>query len=180
VFFSADDGQTGRELWKSDGTEAGTVLVKDIFPGADYYGVHSSNPGNLTNANGILFFAADDGETDRELWKSNGNQGGTISVADILPGSHSDGSSPLSSSPGSITALGNSVLFNARVAGAEESWVSDGTKQGTIPLADDRANNLTKSGNELFFVLETLPQSQLWKSDGTQAGRVRQGRKPPR
>ena len=32
LFFAANDGSDGRELWKSDGTAAGTVLVKDISP----------------------------------------------------------------------------------------------------------------------------------------------------
>ena len=34
VLRAPTDGVSGRELWKSDGTEAGTVLVKDINPGA--------------------------------------------------------------------------------------------------------------------------------------------------
>jgi ELWxxDGT repeat protein len=43
LFFQANDGTTGGELWKSDGTNAGTVLVKDIQPG-----IASSNPSKST------------------------------------------------------------------------------------------------------------------------------------
>jgi ELWxxDGT repeat protein len=59
-------GQTnGYELWKSDGTAAGTVLVKDIYPGGD-----SSWPSSLTEAGGHVFFTADDGVHGDELWTS--------------------------------------------------------------------------------------------------------------
>lgn len=37
LFFKANDGVHGGELWKSNGTEAGTVMVKDIDPVGDGY-----------------------------------------------------------------------------------------------------------------------------------------------
>ena len=83
MFFTARDGIHGPEVWKSDGTEAGTVLVKDIHPGASsgYYG-----PSSLTGLGGALFFAADDGIRGSELWKSNGTEAGTVLVKDINAG----------------------------------------------------------------------------------------------
>ena len=71
-FFSADDGATGRELWRTDGFEAGTQRVKDINPGAG-----SSNPESLTTLGQRLIFAATDGAGDRELWISDGTSAGT-------------------------------------------------------------------------------------------------------
>lgn len=55
LYFSATDVDHGTELWKSDGTEAGTVLVKDVNPD-----IHSSNPSQLTRAGGRMYFTADD------------------------------------------------------------------------------------------------------------------------
>ena len=66
----------------SNGTAAGTVLVKDINPAANA----DSNPRFLTNVSGTLFFTADDGVDGNELWRSNGTAAGTVLVADIIPG----------------------------------------------------------------------------------------------
>ncbi len=80
LYFSANDGTTSTELWKSDGSSAGTVLVRDIRPGAS-----GAGPVFLTNVNGTLYFSANDGTTSTELWKSDGSSAGTVLVRDIRP-----------------------------------------------------------------------------------------------
>src|SRR5262249_6239465 len=98
---SAIDGTHGDELWQSDGTAAGTVMVKDINPGSA-----ASTPGNLTNVNGRLFFSANDGTHGNELWQSDGMAAGTMMVADINPGS-------ASSSPSNLTNFNGTLFFSA-------------------------------------------------------------------
>jgi ELWxxDGT repeat protein len=62
LVFAADDGIGGAELWKSDGTPAGTVMVQDIAPGAA-----NSNPAGLAVAGDLVFFGANSGD-GQELW----------------------------------------------------------------------------------------------------------------
>ena len=81
LFFIANDGIRGEELWKSDGTAAGTVLVRDIVSG-----IGGSLPSNLVNVSGTLYFTAANSVGGRELWKSNGTAAGTVRVKDISPG----------------------------------------------------------------------------------------------
>ena len=71
----------GQELWRSDGTEAGTSLVKDILPNAG-----RSRPRELTESGGELFLRADDGLHGDELWVSDGTEDGTSLVLDINTG----------------------------------------------------------------------------------------------
>jgi len=81
IYFRADDKVHGRELWKSDGTEAGTVMVKDIYPGSA-----GSQPEWLTVSNGILYFSAYTTTNGWELWRSDGTEAGTYLFKDITPG----------------------------------------------------------------------------------------------
>ncbi|MCF8247796.1 MAG: hypothetical protein K9J37_03950 [Saprospiraceae bacterium] len=168
VFFTANDGINGRELWKSNGTSAGTVLVKDVYPGAE-----SSNPSNLTNVNGVLFFSAYTITNGYELWKSDGTTSGTVLI-DINPGSQS-------SSPINFSSVGGMLFFSAPAVGTEnELWKSDGTSAGTVMVKDINPgvggaypSNLTNVNGMLFFSADNGTNgSELWKSDGTSAGTV--------
>lgn len=64
LYFSANDGSNGFELWKSDGSESGTIRLTDINTGSDH-----SDIGNLVYMNGYLYFSANDGTNGKELWK---------------------------------------------------------------------------------------------------------------
>ncbi len=166
LFFVADDGTHGRELWKTDGTAGGTVLVKDINPGAA-----PSDPTELTVANGRLFFVADDGTHGRELWVSNGTAAGTHLVQDIVPGAGSPAIQQLQ-------ALAHLVLFSADdgVHG-RELWRSDGVSVGTFLVQDIAPGAAPSSpldiaavGTDVFFAANdgvtgfepwVIPQSTL-------------------
>ncbi|MCA3166498.1 MAG: M10 family metallopeptidase C-terminal domain-containing protein, partial [Burkholderiales bacterium] len=155
LFFTAYDSVNGEELWRSDGTAAGTVAVADISPG-DY----GSYPSNLTVVGSTLFFQAYDSVNGSELWKSDGTAAGTVLVKDIRPG---DSSSFLDN----LTALGNTLFFtNAGL------WKSDGTEAGTVLVKNISLDNLTAVGNTLFFSARGVSGNELWKSDGTAAGTV--------
>lgn len=121
LFFTADGAQ-GRELWKTDGSAAGTLMVRDIFPGAS-----GSNPCNLVDVNGLLMFCADDGEHGFELWRSDGTEAGTWMVSDIFAGS-------MNSQPNGISVPGSARLYLFAANDGEhgcELWRSDGTPSGT-------------------------------------------------
>ena len=83
LFFAANDGSNGEELWKSDGTSTGTTLVKDINSGSS-----GSYPQFLTNVNGTLFFDASDGTGNHgyELWRSDGTLAARRSSKTSIPG----------------------------------------------------------------------------------------------
>jgi ELWxxDGT repeat protein/VCBS repeat-containing protein len=159
LFFSADDGTSGPELWKSNGTSAGTVRVKDIRPGAS-----GADPSYLTPVGSTLFFSADDGASGLELWKTDGTAAGTVLVKDILPGA-------VSSYPRHLTAVGDLLYFVAGdLSGGGALWVSDGTAEGTQPVpayqsvAPHSVRNLTVVDGRLYYSASTDENGDdLWK-----------------
>ncbi len=167
VFFVSTVTGYGAELWKSDGTAAGTVLVKDILNGSG-----GSNPDFLTNINGILYFRANDSINGNELWKSDGTAAGTVMIKDIR-----SGISP--SNPRYLTNVNGTLHFAANDGtNGYELWKSDGTAAGTVMIKDIRSGispsnprYLTNVNGTLFFRAgDGLTGDELWKSDGTASG----------
>lgn len=161
LFFSATDGTHGKELWISDGTPAGTRMVRDIRPGT-----RSSKPQALTRFGDRLLFTAYDGTHGRELWVSDGTKAGTRIVRDIRSGS------------GGALPRGITVVGRIAYLGATEPthhwglWRTDGTRAGTrlVHAAGagryDSISGITTMGDHIYFVAGT----RLWQTDGTSAG----------
>jgi ELWxxDGT repeat protein len=170
LFFAADDGINGKELWKSDGTITGTILVKDISING------SSSPRRTANLNGKLIFFANDGLSGDELWLSDGTAAGTHLVKDICAGPNS------SNMPGTdpIVIVNGWAYFSATDCsyGGLELWKSDGTEVKTVmvkdinPAGDAWPSNLTAINGILYFdaTQNFPPNFDLWRSDGTEAG----------
>lgn len=170
VYFFANDGVHGFELWGSDGTDLGTGLVKDIMQGP----VSSSVDLRLTRAGNYLFFAANDGAHGTELWRSDGTDTGTVLIKDILPG-------PQHGNPLYLFADSGVVYFGAtdKVNGYG-LWKSNGTPDGTVFLknvspAGDKGDSVPyiKFKGEIYFSGYSLDNgAELWKTNGTPEGTV--------
>jgi ELWxxDGT repeat protein len=166
-FSAAQEGSSANskfEIWKSDGTEAGTTLVKEINP------TSGSNPTALREANGLLYFAANDGILGNELWRSDGTESGTFLLSDINKESDFY--------PVSLVPNGNDLFFiNRPDAKGYQIWNSDGTDEGTALVRDINPAtlsfqiNATNVDGKLFFSIDDIAHGyELWVSDGTPTG----------
>lgn len=180
LFFVASTGTsgagTGKELYKSDGTEAGTILVKDIYVAGN------SNPEGLTNWNGTLYFSAENATHGRELWKSDGTNAGTVMVKDIRP-------STGDSNPANLMVYNNTLYFVAEDGShGYELWKTDGTEAGTVMVTDlytgagdafrggsasmAKGNHFEIMGGFLYFSAQgsAATGNELWRTNGTAGG----------
>ena len=158
LFFSANDGISGMELWTSDGTPAGTVRVKDINTISA-----GSNPSAVVDFNGWRYFAATDTSGVQSLWMTDGT------VVQQVPGPGGTGNlanpfdlTPITDPTGKQWLL---VLANGDIL-----YETDGTT--TQGLSGNQSSpvfssGLTVSGQWAYFVNYGSFPGQLWETDGT-------------
>jgi ELWxxDGT repeat protein len=163
IFFIADDGVHGRELWVTDGSTEGTHMVADLVPGAG--GIVTEQLEQMTSFRGLLYFRFNDGEYNHgfELWVSDGTTLGTHLFKDIGTGLDQFGYAA-SSYPDELTVVGGKMFFSAwDPVYARELWETDGTVEGTRIVADmstvnnssvyqsSNPNQLANINGELYF-----------------------------
>ncbi len=156
-------GATGGnfELWKTDGTAVGTVLVKNIL--SDDVSVSSSYPQYFTKFNGQIYFKCVPG-----LWKTNGTTAGTVSVKSGI-------------TPEELFNNNDKQLLFVDIGNGADLWKSDGTTSGTVKIKALKSVNTNWFGNRFSIVGNNVlfpgndgggAGDELWKTDGTASGTV--------
>ena len=158
-WYSYEDWEmSGEELWVSDGTELGTMMVENIHPDtesgqaqginvccADWTG---SSPRDLTVAGDSLYFTAENGQDGRELWKVDTDVSffnyDAVKVRDINPGASG-------SNAASLTAAGDRLYFSAHDGvNGDELWTTMGTTATTV-MVDDLNTSGSSSPDRLVW-----------------------------
>lgn len=165
LYFTITSLSTGNGtvLWRSNGTETGTVQVK-VFPA----GVFSAGPPAAVG-NRLFFPIYDQGAGTTQLWVSDGTASGTRFVKAFTPSLHS----PKLRNAADINGR---LVFFLETESGRELWSSDGTNSGTVLLENFTdllavyKEDIFQVGNALLFFRSQGGPTTLWRTDGTQAG----------
>lgn len=167
--FLTVKNEKGLELWVSDGTDSGTFMLKDIYPGES-----SGNPRGYIVLKDHLYFIANDQQHGDELWRTDGTEEGTELFYELLPGA---GYGIISQNP-QMFVLKDKLYFKGFRSDTEkeELFVTDGTVQGTGLFKDFNTKNQFSSKFNLiakqddyviFNTTSSNNEAELWKFDGT-------------
>jgi ELWxxDGT repeat protein len=164
LFFRADDGEHGIEPWVSDGTAAGTHLIKDLVSPSPGSSIGDSTPFGFTFFQGGVVFVTNASPADSaKLWTTDGTEAGTRPLVDLGP-SLLYYDTPLFSFGNALYfALADGSAFNTAL------WRSDGTAPGTVlvkALGPSGIDRMLAVGKAFYFA----SGNTLWKSDGSPDG----------
>lgn len=162
LYTFADDGVHGLELWRSDGTAAGTRLVADLHPGPES-SISSANV-EIVALDGFVYFTAFTPATGVAVWRTDGTTAGTTLVYDTH--------GALAGAPGQLTVDGHDLYFTdlEPVGGRITVLRTDGTSQGTTVVPGIPNTYYYRFGVVGGGVVLSGPNFTLWRTDGTPAG----------
>jgi ELWxxDGT repeat protein len=175
LYFIAADKDHGLEMWSTDGTPSGTMMLKDINPGQDGSGPieHSFVIGDQ------LFFTANDGSHGEEWWVTNGSESGTHLVRDNFQGK--DQNVVLNDTRRTVLNYNDKMVYFASGGTFDtlQLWITDGTEGGTQMLTSGSRmrplDAITMCDyiifkDKIYFTYKGAKSTELWVSDGTPAG----------
>jgi ELWxxDGT repeat protein len=160
ILFMAQDGDSGMELWSTDGTEQGTELVIDLNTGSG-----SSFPKNFAEFDGKVYFNAQDG-TGTRLWATNGTANGTIQIA----------ADEEINNPRQFFVVDGELVFRNIIGVSTELWRTDGTNSGTYQISPEiydeewslqSFGDFALFGERLFLEAKLNDTSDLWSYGAT-------------
>jgi ELWxxDGT repeat protein len=183
-YFVLNDDVHGVELWRSDGSTQGTMLVRDINPG-----IQSSSPSHFMLRDSILFFIANDGMHGDALWRSDGTSEGTFLLKDISPLFflsvddrmlwHADRETTYTESSIAASSSSDNQVYFSGYDGqtGTELWKTDGSTEGTVLVKDitpgarsSVPRNFSTFGDKVVFSVFGNESIELWITDGSSEG----------
>ena len=178
VFSTPGESQWGVELWLSDGTATGTRLIRDIQPGTGSGLSRFSDISQIVEWNGLLYFAADDGVSGMELWRSDGTEAGTRQLFELAPGPADCCVYDIEGDIRTYAVVYRDQLFFVGTdgAGRYEMWRTDGQTAERITDLHLKEPRLNLHGDRILIEDDFR---EYWDTDGTTDGTHRLDDEPP-
>ena len=169
LYFGATDSAHSSQLWISDGTAAGTTLLKIVNPAG------TASLSSFMAYNGKVYFSANDNASGSQLWVTDGTTDGTLKITHRSAGLY----------PALLTGFNSKLFFRGYDEnGFSQLWSTDGTDSGTVLIKADSTvhsgspgfcpNSIVVYNNKLYMSgWDSAAGTQLWASDGTPEGTTR-------
>ncbi len=167
VFFAANNGTTGFELWSTLGTPGSEVAVGDVDVGPAGQFTAGVKP-QWAAANGLLYYSATTAANGTELWRSDGTRNGTFLLSDLTPGA-------ASSTISNLTEFKGSLYFTMSNGSDHYLYKSDGLAANTVNLGQIATGAAPKyftvAEDNLYFVSQTATDGiEIRRTDGSIGG----------
>lgn len=169
ILFTATNATEGLELYVTDGSPAGTLLLKDIYAGST-----GSSPSNFVVAGSKVVFRAKSDIYGEELWITDGTPAGTVLFKDLFPGTKSSGPKNLTAIDSThlfLTAFNSSSQFASVFVADISAQTTTGFGHAMVESLNSETKNLVEYNGLVYFdAMDSNNGNPLWVTNGSEAG----------